>query len=402
MQNLNEILRPKTLNDILGQEHLKPLLQALITHANPMSVIFYGQSGVGKTSLALILAQNQTQDFAFFNAAIENKAALIEKMQQAKVLIIDEIHRLNRDKQDLLLAALEKQTLIVYATTTENPYFKVNPAIRSRMQILELQKIAPESMVIAVKKWLKEKTILKFSANQKVIEALVDYSSGDFRNLINNLSILNLIYQNKTITITDVQKVLPNINFYSDKNGDAHYNNLSAFHKSLRGSDVDAALYYGALIIKSGDIDGLWRRIMAVAYEDVGLANPNMGIKVQAAIQIFERLGEPEGYLPIGQIICELALSPKSNSTYLAFAKARQAVATGKIYTVPKHLQDSHYASASKLGVGVDYLYPHDYENHYVKQMYLPKELQGTKFYQAANNKHEQGLEKFWNQIKNK
>ncbi|UVD81500.1 replication-associated recombination protein A [Mycoplasma iguanae] len=398
MKSLSLDLRPHELDDLIGQHHLKELFQNIIKTKDLSSFIFYGKSGIGKTSAALILAKKLTDKFDTFNATIENKQQLLEKIKANKILIIDEIHRLNKDKQDLLLSYLENFKITIYATTTENPYFKINPAIRSRMHILEFHSLSENDMLISVQKILQTKINLEM--DDATILDLVKLSVGDFRSVLNNLSLLSKIYNNKKVSKNELRKIIPNINFYSDKDGDAHYNNLSAFHKSLRGSDVNAALFYGALLIKSGDFDALFRRMTAMAYEDIGLANPSMGIKIEAAYTAFQRLGIPEGYLPIGHLIAELALSPKSNSTYKAFSKAISIVNTGHIYDIPKHLQDSHYKNAAKLGAGLGYKYSHNYHNSYVEQTYLPKELKNEIFFEFGDSSNEKKIKEFWNRIK--
>lgn len=401
MKHLTLSLRPQNLKEVIGQDHLKPLLSKIIQTQDLSSLIFYGESGIGKTSLALILAQSLNKKFTTFNASVGLKAELITKINQNKILIIDEIHRLNKDKQDILLSYLEEKQITIYATTTENPYFKVNPAIRSRMLILQLYKISSKEMAQGVSNILQNQ-LSDLKMSPQVIDDLVHFSAGDYRNVLNNLVLLYKVFSGQEVDAKKLKIVIPNISFFSDKLGDAHYNNLSAFHKSLRGSDVDAALYYSALILKSGDIDGLFRRILAVAYEDVGLANPTMGIKVDAAIRAFERLGLPEGYLPIGHIICDLALSPKSNAAYSAMAQAQAIVNAGKIYNIPKHLQDNHYSNSRKLGAGIGYKYPHDFPNNWVSQSYLPQELANTHFFNYGSSENERRIAKFWQQIRKK
>ncbi|APJ38332.1 replication-associated recombination protein A [Mycoplasmopsis pullorum] len=401
MYNLANELRPQKLDDIVGQKHVINLLKKIVQNKMATSFIFFGESGTGKSSTAIALANEMQLPYGYFNSTTDSKADLLDKIKNNKILIIDEIHRLNKDKQDILLSYLEFDKIIVYATTTENPYFRVNPALRSRMQILQFNKLDEQEIADALENIIKTHfSDLKIS--QDLILDLARYSSGDYRSSINNLQILALVHnRNQNVTREDLKKIIPNINFYSDMNSSAHYNNLSAFHKSLRGSDVNAALYYGALILKSGDYQGLFRRINAVAYEDIGLANPNIILRVEAAFNSVERLGFPEANLPIAFIITDLALSPKSNSTYLAFSRANQLIDNGKIYDIPKHLRDAHYQSAKKLGDGIGYLYPHDYQFNWVHQTYLPKQLENEVFYVAGKNENEQKYKKYWEQIKN-
>lgn len=382
----------ENFDDIIGQNHLKFLFNKIIEIKNIGSFIFYGESGIGKTSVANLLARKMAFKFDTFNASIGQKEELISKLKENKVLIIDEIHRLNKDKQDILLTFLENQEIIIFATTTENPYFKINPAIRSRMQILQFLKPTKEDILSYFESLFKKENI---EIDKNIVEKIIYFSNFDIRKIKLNFSLLMKISNDKNIDQDLIKKVIPNINFYSDKNSDAHYNNLSAFHKSLRGSDVDASLYYGYLIIKSGDFDGLYRRITAVAYEDIGLANSIISLKVEAAIQAAERLGMPEAKLPLSQIIVELALSPKSNSTYLAFNEVKKIIDDGYIFDMPNHLKDAHYKNAKNLNHGINYKYPHNFKNNFVNQQYLPNELKDKVFFHFGNNKNEEKIKSY-------
>ncbi|MCE6091213.1 replication-associated recombination protein A [Mycoplasmopsis agalactiae] len=380
MKNLANELRPKTLDDIIGQKSVVELLKRVARDKIYSSFIFFGESGTGKTSAAVALANDLGLKYDYFNASVNSKAELIKMLADNDVLIIDEIHRLNKDKQDILLSYLEFDKIIIYATTTENPYFRVNPALRSRMQILQFTKLSEEEMFEGIKHNLK-KHFSDYQMDESTIKVFVKLSNGDYRSCLNNLQILTLMTKNKQISLDDIKKFVPNISFYSDENSSAHYNNLSAFHKSLRGSDVDAALYYGAIIVKSGDLQGLFRRLIACSYEDVGLADPNLQIRVKNAIDCAELLGLPEARLPIFYAIISVALAPKSNSVYDAISNVEGYINQGNIYDVPKFLRDGHYASAVKLGDSIGYKYPHDFSNHFVKQEYLPKEAKGNQFF---------------------
>ncbi|UUM25597.1 replication-associated recombination protein A [Mycoplasmopsis agalactiae] len=380
MKNLANELRPKTLDDIIGQKSVVELLKRVARDKIYSSFIFFGESGTGKTSAAVALANDLGLKYDYFNASVNSKAELIKMLADNDVLIIDEIHRLNKDKQDILLSYLEFDKIIIYATTTENPYFRVNPALRSRMQILQFTKLSEQEMFEGIKHNLK-KHFPDYQMDESTIKVFVKLSNGDYRSCLNNLQILTLMTKNKQISLDDIKKFVPNISFYSDENSSAHYNNLSAFHKSLRGSDVDAALYYGAIIVKSGDLQGLFRRLIACSYEDVGLADPNLQIRVKNAIDCAELLGLPEARLPIFYAIISVALAPKSNSVYEAISNVEGYINQGNIYDVPKFLRDGHYASAVKLGDSIGYKYPHDFPNHFVKQEYLPKEAKGNQFF---------------------
>ncbi|MFU2192877.1 replication-associated recombination protein A [Mycoplasma sp. 4079] len=399
-KNLANLIRPTKLEDIVGQKHVVKLLEKVIANKITTSFIFFGESGTGKTTSAMILANQLGLKYDLFNASVDNKDKLINILKNNDVIIIDEIHRLNKDKQDILLSYLEFDKIIVYATTTENPYFKVVPALRSRMQIVQFFKISEDEIAEKLNQIVKE-SFPNYLISMDVLKNLARFSSGDLRLSINNLHMLILCSDpGVEITKEQLKQVIPNINFYSDLNSSAHYNNLSAFHKSLRGSDVNAALYYGMLILKSGDVDGLFRRMICASYEDIGHASPNVSLRVLNAIEAFERLGMPEGKLPIAFAIIDIALAPKSNSTYIAIENTEEILDSGQIYQIPKHLRDSHYASAVKLGDGVDYKYPHNYWNNYVNQQYLPKELSKAEFYFAGLNENEQKYKKYWQKIK--
>ncbi|WP_406617701.1 replication-associated recombination protein A [Mycoplasmopsis lipophila] len=383
--NLANKIRPSSLEDIIGQQEIVTLLQRTVKKKYLSNFIFYGEPGIGKTSIAIALANEHKLKYGIFNAANDSKNDLLNLIQTKDLIIIDEIHRMNKDKQDILLSYLENDKVLVYATTTENPYFRINPAIRSRMQILELKKISIEEIIKGLKK-IKNKYFPELKIKDEIFKELAYLGNGDLRICINNLQMLCTLSEKKEIDKNDLKIIIPNINFFSDKNGDSHYNNLSAFHKSLRGSDANAALYYGNLILKTGDLIGLYRRITAVAYEDIGLANSTIQLKVEAAINAAERLGFPEAYLPLNYIIMLLALSPKSNSVYCALNKANKLIEQGKNFDIPDYLKDAHYASAKKLNRGIGYKYPHDYHNSIIYQEYLPKEIKDEKFYFPKDN----------------
>ncbi|QNM93869.1 replication-associated recombination protein A [Mycoplasma sp. Pen4] len=400
MKNLANLVRPSTLNDIVGQYHVINLLKEVVKNNVTASFLFFGEAGTGKTSTAFCLANDLGLKSGYFNASVDSKADLTKLLKECEVIIIDEIHRLNKDKQDILLSYLEFDKIIVYATTTENPYFRVNPAVRSRMQILQFNKISEQDIVKKLRQIINDH-YKNLNISDNLLLDLSRFSSGDLRSSINNLQMLAFCKNdNEPVTKDDLKTIVPNINFYSDLNSSAHYNNLSAFHKSLRGSDVDAALYYGLLILKSGDYDGLFRRMQCVAYEDIGHSSPNVSLRVNAAIQAYERLGMPEGGLPIAFAIIDLALAPKSNSVIEAIERTNSLLDAGKIYEIPKHLRDAHYASAAKLGDGKGYKYPHDYKNNWVEQQYLPRQLKDVNLYQPGDNDNEQKYQKYWEIIK--
>lgn len=399
MKNLANELRPQTLDEIIGQKHVIETLKKVAKNKLNTSFIFFGESGTGKTSTAIALANDIGYSYGLFNATLHSKNDLLKLLKEHDVVIIDEIHRLNKDKQDILLSYLESDLTIVYATTTENPYFRVNPALRSRMQIRQFNKLSEDDIFQGLKLIL-DKHFSHLEIEDHVLKNLVKFSNGDYRNSINNLQLISLLSDDKKITEDNLKKFIPNINFYSDMDSSAHYNNLSAFHKSLRGSDVNAALYYGSLILKTGDYQGLYRRLICIAYEDVGLADPNLALRISTAFDNVEKLGFPEANLPIYYSIISAALAPKSNSVYLALNKVQNFIDQGNIYEVPKHLRDSHYASAKKLGDGIDYLYPHNFPNSIVKQDYLPNEIRNINFFEFRENDLDK-LKQYYEQIKN-
>ncbi len=400
MKNLANEIRPETLKDVVGQKHLMPLLENVISKKVMTSFLFYGKPGIGKTTLASILAKELNRPYGIFNASKDSKATLVDLISSKEIIIIDEIHRLNKDKQDILLSYMEHGEVIVYGTTTENPYFIVNPAVRSRLHILELNPLDTKDVIKGLGHMIK-KHELDIKLDEKTLEMIALRSSGDFRTALNTLDLITQIYPGEEITEEILISIAPSVKFYSDKTGDGHYDFLSAFHKSLRGSDVDAVLYYAAVIVKTGDIQGLYRRMLAFTYEDIGMANSQMGLKVDAAINAMERLGFPEAYQPLGAILTELALSPKSNSSYVAMHMAKNMVDEGMVFTPPSHLKDAHYASAKKLNKGQNYKYPHNYENNWVKQEYMPKELKGQQIFEYGNNANERRIKEYWNTVKN-
>ncbi|WP_029609056.1 replication-associated recombination protein A [Mycoplasma simbae] len=399
MNNLANMLRPQKLDDIVGQVNNVNLLKKVVEKRLTTSFVFYGESGTGKTSCAIALANDLGLKYGLFNASVDNKTALIDKLEHNDILIIDEIHRLTKNLQDILLSYLEFDKIIVYATTTENPYFRINPALRSRMQILQFNKLSEEEIFTGIKRVIANH-YPNLQIEDKNIRILIKHSTGDYRFCLNNLQMLALLNNDNNIDENAIKTLIPNIHFYSDMKSDAHYNNLSAFHKSMRGSDVDAALYYGALILKTGDYQGLFRRISAVAYEDIGLADPNVALRVEAALNAVERLGFPEANLPIYYLICYIALSPKSNSTYIAMKKVQSYVDEGNIFDIPNNLRESDYASAAKLGHGNDYKYPHDYPHHWVKQTYLPKKAQNNVFFEPGENDLDK-IQKYFKTLQN-
>ncbi|AZG68900.1 replication-associated recombination protein A [Mycoplasma struthionis] len=396
-KNLAFLSRPETLKDFVCEDNKRILFESIIENQDLRSFIFYGRPGSGKTTISYILANELNVSFDCFNAAIDKKEDLVTKIKNNKIVIIDEIHRLNKDKQDILLPYLENGLITIYATTTENPYFKLNPALRSRCTIIELSRLEEKDISNKLLEIAKNQN---FELDKEVAYFLATQANGDFRAAINLLELVLNLSKKVPIDLKTVKTILPSLQFASDEKGDEHYNYLSAFHKSLRGSDWNAALYWGFIIVKSGDFDGLFRRMICATYEDVGLANSKLAIEVMTAINAFERLGMPEGYLPIANAILLISLSPKSNSAYLAAKNVNDLINQNYIYDVPNHLKDAHYKSASKLGRGINYLYPHDFENHYVFQQYLPDKLLNFNFYKFGNSIYEQKVLEYWKKLK--
>ena len=397
MEILADKLRPKKLDDIIGQSHLigeGKILTNLVKNKKLFSMIFYGKPGIGKTSIANALVNELELHYKFLNATINNKAdfdtAIIEaKMYGEMVLIIDEIHRMNKDKQDLLLPYIENGTIILIGLTTSNPYHKINPAIRSRCQIFELHELDSKDIKEGLKKALKNFENIK--VDDDTLEYIANLSSGDMRFALNLLEV-SYYSGDKVITIETVKKINSKPVFFHDKDGDGHYDVISALQKSIRGSDVDASLHYLARLIEAEDLDIIYRRLSVIAYEDIGLANPGIGPRVMAAISAAELVGLPEARIPLGEIVVEMALSPKSNSSHLALDAALNDIHKGSTGNVPDNIKTS----------STTYLYPHDYPNDWVKQNYMPKNLIGKKYYIPKNNKVEENLNKLHKEMRNK
>lgn len=401
MEPLALILRPKKLNDIVGQQHLigeNKILSNLVKNKHIFSMILYGKPGIGKTSIATAIVNELDSKYIFLNAVINNKKDFDIAIEEAKannglIIIMDEIHRLNKDKQDLLLPYLENGLVTLIGLTTSNPYHKINPAIRSRCQIFELKELNDEDIMYALKKINKNKVLEKIKIDDDVIKQISILSGGDLRYAYNLVEVCYYATKDHHITMDILKKINSKPVLFHDKNEDGHYDVISAFQKSIRGSDVNAALHYLARLIEAEDLDIIYRRMSVIAYEDIGLANPSIGPKVEAAINASERLGLPEARIPLGNIVVELALSPKSNTSHLALDAALNDIRRGNTGNVPNHIKTN----------SIDYKYPHDYPNNWVKQQYLPDNIKDRKYFKPkANSKYEQSLKQVYENLEKK
>lgn len=416
-------LRPTTLDEVVGQQHIvgkDKLLYRAIKADKLSSIIFYGPPGTGKTTLAKVIANTTSAEFMQINATSAGKKDMEEVVAAAKnnqgmygkktILFIDEIHRFNKGQQDYLLPFVEDGTIILIGATTENPYFEVNPALLSRSVIFELKKLSTEDirtlLLRAVNDTEKGMGSYHAQVDDDALEFLADMANGDARAALTaiELGILTtdrsedgIIHITLDVASECIQKRV--INY--DKTGDNHYDTISAFIKSMRGSDPDAAVYYLARMLYAGeDVKFIARRIMILASEDIGNADPQALQVAVAAAQAVERLGMPEARIVLAQAVTYMASAPKSNSAINAIDKAMRVVQETKTPPVPVHLQDAHYKSAGKLGHGKGYKYAHDYKNHYVKQQYMPDGLTGEVFYEPSENGYEQQIRAYYKKIK--
>ena len=395
MEPLAIKLRPKKLEDVIGQTHLigkNKVLTNLVKNKKLFSMILYGKPGIGKTTIATAITEELGLRYRMLNAVINNKKDFDIVVEEAKmygeiVVIMDEIHRLNKDKQDLLLPYLENGLIILIGMTTSNPYHSINPAIRSRCQIFELKELSSDDIKIAINRAIKELKGIKI--NDECIKYISTISSGDLRYAYNLLEVA-YYSTDKKITMDSLKSISNKPNLFHDKNGDGYYDVISAFQKSIRGSDVDASLHYLARLIEAEDLDIIFRRMSVIAYEDIGLANPNMALKVEACINACERLGLPEARIPLAKTVIEMALSPKSNSAIVAIDEALNDIKKGNTGNVPNHIKTTSQ----------DYKYAHNYPKHIVKQQYLPDNLKGKIYYKPQQNKNEISLKEINDKIK--
>ena len=415
-------IRPTTLDEVVGQKHIlgrDKLLYRAIKADKLSSVIFYGPPGTGKTTLAKVIANTTSALFKQINATVAGKKDMEAVIQEAKnalgmygkktILFIDEIHRFNKGQQDYLLPFVEDGTIVLIGATTENPYFEVNRALLSRSTIFELKPLEKEEIQTLLIRAITDSKRGMGSYHAKIekdaLEFLSEIAGGDARMALNAIELAILTTKRNEdgwihLTMDVVQECIQKRAVRYDKDGDNHYDTISAFIKSMRGSDPDAAIYYLARMLYAGeDIRFIARRIIICAAEDVGNADPQALVVAVAAAQAVERLGMPEARIPLAQAVVYIATAPKSNASYMAIDKALEIVKNRQIKTVPPHLQDCHYKGAVNLGHGVEYKYAHDYPKHYVEQQYLPDELVGMQFYQATDNGYEAKIKRYLRDI---
>lgn len=394
---LAELLKPKSISDIIGQSHLigdGKIISNMVKNKRIFSMIFYGAPGTGKTSIAYAIVNDLGCNYRFLNATINSKKDFDIVIEEAKmygglVLVVDEIHRMNKDKQDILLPCLESGLITLIGMTTSNPYHKINPAIRSRCQIFKLEPLTKDDIKFGLEKAIKSQELKGIKVDSDTMEYISEISGGDLRFAINLLEISYYFNDKHFVDIEVIKNINSKPNFFHDKNETGHYDTLSGFQKSIRGSDADAALFYLAKLLKAGDLDSIYRRLSVICYEDIGLANPSMGPKLDAAINASERVGLPEARIILSNIVIEMALSPKSNSAILAIDKVLNDIDTLDIGEIPSYLKSPY----------IGYKYPHDYKNSYVKQQYLPDNLKNKKYYVP---KESSNYERALKEIKNK
>lgn len=410
-------MRPRNLDEVVGQQHLVgpgKIIRRMVEAKMLSSMILYGPPGTGKTSIASAIAGSTRYAFRMLNAATDTKKDLQIVAEEAKmsgtvILLLDEVHRLDKTKQDFLLPHLESGKIIMIGATTENPYITINPAIRSRTQIFEVKPLQEEDILTAIDQALADETrglgsetiVLTDDARLHLSRA----TNGDLRSALNGLELAarstpkgpdGIIH----LTLAIIEECVQRKALTHDKDGDAHYDVISAFQKSIRGSDVDGALHYLGRLVEAGDLAIICRRLMVIGYEDIGLANPAAAARTVNAVLAAERLGLPEARIPLADTVVDLCLSPKSNSAYMALDAAIADIRSGKAGDVPDHLRDGHYKGAQSLNRGVGYQYPHNFDDAWVDQQYLPDKLKNTHYYQPkATGKYEQALGQRYQQL---
>lgn len=403
MKPLAYAMRPTHYDEIVGQDHLvgkNGVLRKMIEANHLFSFILYGEPGCGKTTIAEATRKMVSIPSFHFNASTDNKDILKQIINDARfnentIIVIDEIHRMKKDIQDFLLPYVENGTLTMIGLTTVNPYHSVNPAIRSRCHIFKLNELTDEDMLTILRRAYISMN-LSVNIDQEVYDYIVGISGHEIRSLINNFETIVSLHPNEDINLEKATSSLIKASVSIDANQDSYYDTLSGLQKSIRGSDVDAALHYLAKLIIADDLQSLSRRLLAIAYEDIGLANPTIGPRVKAAVDAARELGNPEARLPLSVIVIEMALSPKSNSAYLAIAKAMEDIENGKGGTLPLHLKNTYSFNPDQQA----YKYPHDYPDAWVNQQYLPDTLKDRHYYNPKDSsKIETGLKERYLQI---
>ncbi len=407
--NLALRMRPKTIDQVIGQQHLVgdgKIIRRMVEANMLSSMILYGPPGIGKTSIASAIAGTTKYAFRTFNATTDSKKRLQEIAEEAKfsgglVLLLDEIHRLDKTKQDFLLPLLENGNIIMIGATTENPFFSVTPAVRSRVQIFELEPLSNEDIKQALQTALTDKKRgfhFEVLLDDDALDFITIATNGDLRSAFNSLDLAVMSTQaddsgQRHVNLDTVENSLQRSYITMDKDGDGHYDVLSALQKSIRGSDVNASLHYAARLIEAGDLPSLSRRLTVIAYEDIGLANPESQIHTVTALEAAQRIGFPEARILIANVIIDLALSPKSNSAITAIDNAIADLHKNGNLPIPRHLRDGHYAGSKELGNAKEYLYPHVYPEKWVKQQYLPDKLVDKNYFEAnETGKYERAL----------
>ena len=416
-------LRPKTLDQVVGQEHIigkDKLLYRAIKADKISSIIFYGPPGTGKTTLAKVIANTTSADFMQLNATVAGKKDMEDVVAKAKqnmamsgrktILFVDEIHRFNKTQQDYLLPFVEDGTVVLIGATTENPYFEVNSALISRSIVFELHPLSVENIKTLILRAVNDKTdgmgIYNGVIDDDAVMFLAEISNGDARTALNAVE-LGILTTDPAqdgkihITLEVAQQCVQKRALKYDKSGDNHYDTISAFIKSMRGSDPDAAVYYLSRMLYAGEsVDFISRRILICAAEDVGMANPQALVVANAAAQAVHQVGMPEAQIILSEAVIYVASSPKSNSACNAIFAANEVVRSTVTAKVPAHLQDAHYKGSAKLGHGIGYKYAHDYPNHYVKQQYLPDGLEDSRFYEPGDLGYEVEVKNYFKKIK--
>ena len=410
-------MRPTHISEVIGQKHIigeGKILNRMIQANRLASMILFGPPGTGKTSLAVALGISLGIPVKMLNAVVDKKKDMEIVVEEAKmtgqvVLVLDEVHRLDKAKQDFLLPYLESDLITLIGCTTSNPYHSINPAIRSRCHLFELYGLTPEDIKLAIERAVddKEKGLGDYQVEitDDALNHFAHAANGDLRSALNGFELAVFSTPKNedgivSITLAVAEECMQKKSFSHDKDGDAHYDVLSAFQKSIRGSDVNAALHYLGRLIEAGDLDSIARRMIVCAYEDIGVANPQAGPRALAAVQAAERLGFPEARIPLAVVIVELCLSPKSNTAYSALDAALADIRGGKSGDIPSHLKDASYSGAKSIGRGIDYKYPHNYPNAWVNQEYLPETLRKKEYYQPKNTgKFEQAMKQVYERI---